>query len=365
MSRRRLLDVAAIFNASRGIAVKYFAYRKGQLDLFNKTSSLAESIKSQTEKATLTLEAALALNRRLRETTTRFSSQRKDTHSYQQPANDPSKARDSSISPQGASVGSEPNRYEKQSTTKAAIQADNSVVKQEQDVGGRSPFEEQRLSHVAPLEDLKGLQKQTQKYIPSQNDKPLPTSHSDSDPVYDRSLPAEQIQNVSLDQPTMTGPALSALSYNEYLENTKGEQPKDDLSADKTVSQEDVYSPRPTGEQRIVQQSDPTNEAAELTEEPYAELFKSSKVAKKLRGTGKYLANPVRPASCRPASNAGLKASLSESKQLNSPPASEPLGQAESRKTPVQLTTNMLEDTASRESSANNVGTLASTGWSL
>ena len=64
MTGRRLLDVAAIFKASRGVAAKHVALRQHQLDVYSKTSSLAKAIKSQTDRVTLTVKAASDLAER-------------------------------------------------------------------------------------------------------------------------------------------------------------------------------------------------------------------------------------------------------------------------------------------------------------
>lgn len=64
MTGRRLLDVAAIVKASRGVAAKHVALRQHQLDVYSKTSSLAKAIKSQTDRVTLTVNAASKLAER-------------------------------------------------------------------------------------------------------------------------------------------------------------------------------------------------------------------------------------------------------------------------------------------------------------
>lgn len=64
MTGRRLLDVAAIFKASRGVAAKHVALRQNQFDIYSKTSSLAKAVKSQTDRVTLTVKAASVLAQR-------------------------------------------------------------------------------------------------------------------------------------------------------------------------------------------------------------------------------------------------------------------------------------------------------------
>ncbi|KAI9796168.1 MAG: hypothetical protein M1835_004574 [Candelina submexicana] len=64
MAGRRLLDAAAIFNASRSIASKHITLDSHQVEAYKKTSSLAKSVKSQNDRVTLTIKAASALARR-------------------------------------------------------------------------------------------------------------------------------------------------------------------------------------------------------------------------------------------------------------------------------------------------------------
>ena len=64
MTGRRLLDVAAVLKVSHGVAAKHVALRQHQLELYSKTSSLAEAVKSQTDRITLTVKAASILAER-------------------------------------------------------------------------------------------------------------------------------------------------------------------------------------------------------------------------------------------------------------------------------------------------------------
>lgn len=65
MAGRRVLDVIALYKASRGIASSHISLRSHQLDTFSKTSSLAKAIQSQTDRVTLTFKALSVLNDRL------------------------------------------------------------------------------------------------------------------------------------------------------------------------------------------------------------------------------------------------------------------------------------------------------------
>ena len=65
MAGRRLLDAVAFFKAVRGVAAHGQSLRNQQLERYSKTSSLAKAIKDQTDRVTLTIKAAAALNDRL------------------------------------------------------------------------------------------------------------------------------------------------------------------------------------------------------------------------------------------------------------------------------------------------------------
>lgn len=73
MTGRRLLDVAAIFKASRGVAAKHVALRQDRLDAYSKTSSLVKAVKSQTDRVALTVKAASDLTERFNGTAPDYS----------------------------------------------------------------------------------------------------------------------------------------------------------------------------------------------------------------------------------------------------------------------------------------------------
>jgi aarF domain-containing kinase len=61
------LDAARLLNASRSIAKQHLQLRSQQLDVYSKTSTLAKAVKTQTDRVTLTAQAAAALASRLNE----------------------------------------------------------------------------------------------------------------------------------------------------------------------------------------------------------------------------------------------------------------------------------------------------------
>lgn len=67
MAGNRLRDAALLFNASRAIARQHLRIRQDQLDAWTKTSTVGKAVKSQTDRVTLTAQAASALAQRLNE----------------------------------------------------------------------------------------------------------------------------------------------------------------------------------------------------------------------------------------------------------------------------------------------------------
>lgn len=67
MTGKRILDLAALFNASRGVTHKHIALRSRQLDVYSRTSTIARAVQNQTERVTETVKAAIVLGSRLNE----------------------------------------------------------------------------------------------------------------------------------------------------------------------------------------------------------------------------------------------------------------------------------------------------------
>ncbi|KAF5875804.1 putative molecular chaperone protein [Botrytis fragariae] len=65
MAGKRILDLAALFNASRGVAQKHIALKTKQIDVYNRTSTLARAVRNQTDRVTETAKAASFLAARL------------------------------------------------------------------------------------------------------------------------------------------------------------------------------------------------------------------------------------------------------------------------------------------------------------
>lgn len=86
MTGKRLLDLAALFNASRGVAQKHIALRSRQLDVYNRTSTVARAVRSQTDRVTETAKAASFLASRLNESGPAWASESRDNEDTERPS---------------------------------------------------------------------------------------------------------------------------------------------------------------------------------------------------------------------------------------------------------------------------------------
>lgn len=68
MAGKRLLDAAKLFNAARNVGKQHLVLRQEQWDVYSRTSSLAKAVKSQTDRVTVTANAAYELAKRMNET---------------------------------------------------------------------------------------------------------------------------------------------------------------------------------------------------------------------------------------------------------------------------------------------------------
>ena len=111
MTGRRLLDAAALLKATRGVASKHLDYRKHQLDAYSKTSILAKTVLSQTDRVTLTVRALSALAKRFEGPGSQYSTRASQSTSTtnQEPSPDLEKA---------GEVGSSESAPEKQGPTR-------------------------------------------------------------------------------------------------------------------------------------------------------------------------------------------------------------------------------------------------------
>lgn len=401
MTGRRLLDIAAIFKASQGVAAKHVALRQHQLDVYSKTSSLAKAVKSQTDRVTLTVKAASVLAERFNgpepDYSTQASQPRKSTqgapipsqdgasgttegsvkkdglsqdHFYERPdqnaAADPppdanlgvrqEKAKryplpDGSILPADTAEVPERDKYSynelPQTEPAKAPLADG----REETDEGLQPTLSGRTSIPNPTEGTdpviaeksKTLQRQAEKRTLSQAVELSPPAHSE-----ELDLKADQDWDVFYTPLSSDGRVHSALPRVTVPKNTEDAQESDKHVSGAQINQ-DVFSSSPSkNEERPVPQAQAVPEQEQLSDEAYTELFHSPRVARMLGGHPK----PSKPLHEKDQVSSSVRTSGQESQDgAQNPPAGivdSTSSQAKSSEDMHDLITDIAEDAEAR-----------------
>ena len=335
MTGRRLLDVAAIFQASRGVAAKHVALRQHQLDVYSKTSSLAKAIKSQTDRVTLTVTAASDLAKRFSEPGPDFSTQAgqserssQDTKGGQDaasgvyenteqdhalsrnayktsdrdsPAESPpcsslatkqEKARNYPL-PDGSTLPVDPVEVSKRDEGSYSELPQTNFVKAPL-ADGREATDEGlpltssgRTSSPNPIvwkastafEKDRKVERQAEKQFPSQAAERSPAAHSEeSDLQADRDLDVFYTPSLSDKQVGSTPPRV------KLPNNTEDAQQSDEHVPGASLNQDVFYSASSKSEEQTLPQAQAVPEQDALSDEAYTELFHSPRIAKMLGG---------------------------------------------------------------------------------
>lgn len=340
MTGRRLLDVAAIFKASRGVAAKHVALRQHQLDTYSMTSSLAQAVKSQTDRVTLTVKAASSLAERFNgpgpACSTRASQSRRPLEAVSTPSQDGASGTTEDLEKKNSL--SQDYFYERldRNVPAEVLPDDNLGVKQEKakryplpdgsippaeisEVQKRDEESYSRLPHTEPLkalltngrvetddgpqptsygrtsitkseegvdpaiaEEAKKLQRQAEQQIPSQAAEHTPAAVSEEPNLKD-----DQDQVVCYTPPSSHGQVLAALPRVKIPKKTKDVQKNDEHVPDAQINQDVFYSPSSKTEEERGPQKQAVPVQEQLSDEAYAELFHSPKVARMLGGQPK------------------------------------------------------------------------------
>lgn len=342
MTGKRLLDAAAIFQASRGVASKHVALRKNQLVAFNKTSTLAKAAKSQIERVTLTVKAASALAGRFNEPGSAYSSQ---TSKLGPSSKDVSIPREKSV--KGANRGEQQKqgldqdhfceRSEDNATTEppqagildvkqeeaknsalpdgsipaagaftSILNPDNkydselprmetgTVLQEEQTKGraediqhassGRTSIPEpaKKLSPLSAYE-LMRLQRQAEIQIPSQAAE-LPNATPPGIEGDESGLKVRQGQEALYTASKSSGQVLSGLPRVEIPMKAEDTQESDEHVSDAEMNQDVFYSATSKSKKQTIPEAQAVPEQGQISDEAYSEIFHSPRVAKMLRG---------------------------------------------------------------------------------
>ena len=332
MTARRLLDAAAIFKASRGVAAKHIALRQSQLDIYSKTSSLAKAVKSQTDRVTLTLRAASVLAERFNGPEPDYSTQASQSRRSPQGTSTcgphgasgvTEKIGEKNILSQGRSYDrsgqdapKEPppdgNLGVKQETAKRYPLPDGSVCpvddtevpKLYQHSSSQLPqtghakaeglrptssgkAETSNLaegSNLPNADNVRNLQWQAEKQIPSQAAELPSTAHLEGPGLV---ADQNQDQEVFYTPSSSDGQAVSALPHVKVPKKTEDAQKCDENVPDAQINQDVFYSSSSQSEEQPLPQAQAIPEQEQNSHEAYTELFHSPRVARMLGGQPK------------------------------------------------------------------------------
>ena len=333
MTGRRLLDVAAIFKASRGVAAKHVALRQHQLDVYSKTSSLARAVKSQTDRVTLTVKAASVLAKRFNGPGPDYSTQASQTSNPPRSASVPgedgssgttevSRTKDSSFQdhsydrlprpdgnegvkqghanrfslPDGstppvdtAEVPSRDTESYSEVPQSESMKAPLADGREETDEG-LQPTSSGRTSIPNPADSIDptiaGKAKKSQRQVEKQILSPGPklSSAPNSEEL---NIDADQDGEVFYTPSSLHEQVPTALPSLKIPNHTADAQESDEYVPDAQINQDVFYSSSSKGEQKPIPQAPAVAEQEQISDEAYTELFHSPRVAKMLGGQPK------------------------------------------------------------------------------
>jgi aarF domain-containing kinase len=347
MSGKRLLDAAAVYKASRGVAAKYFALRRHQLNVYSKTSTLARAVKNQSDRVTLTVRAASALTQRFNGPGPGYSTQAKPPSNPERDTSLPSEKSVKGVAnvsrkPQGleqdhfyensqANITAEPVQDGQLGVTQERATSnplpDGSILsvgagagqaKGDEDVYSSIPPTElakeplSKRSQEAdsalkptssarssilrpsagtkppPADEAKRLQRQAEMQIPSQAAEPPSTEASTPDIASSSAASAkdssvDQRQDTFYSPSSKTGEVLSALPRVKLPRATAASQESDPRVPDEQINQDVFYSSDRASESEAAPEVQAVPGQEGPSEDMYSELFHSPKVAKILR----------------------------------------------------------------------------------
>ena len=319
MIGRRLLDAAALLKASRAVASKHLIYRRHELETYNRTSTLARAINNQTDRATLALRAASALAERFNGQSHNHST----NASQPKPPNVPSSASiEGSRTESGNDQKLEQDRLYKrseESTADKPRQDHQLNIRQEQDkerplkdrsifragvslgeIAGKPEATGERRArtnsnqaenqglHSLTADQVKELQRESERQIPSQAAEPPPTSPSSpiASEASEKDVPqlsANRGQDVFYTPSPTTTKVLSSVPRTKVPKATENVQGGSPHVHDEQLNQDVFYSSATKGGDVAIPRTQAIPEQVEISEDMYSEIFQSPKVAKMMK----------------------------------------------------------------------------------
>jgi aarF domain-containing kinase len=268
MSGKRLLDAAALFKASRAVVSKHVELRRHNAEIYSKTSSLAKAVKNQTDRVTLTVQAASALAGRFGNSqsqyppehvvdSAQFYSQEEARTQKQPPWQDGHSTLKDSFNERSTENAAQPplpstSLHIQQEEAQSVPLADGSIPPLPVDLGSSSTFEVEPHATSAAETQIPGHTVQAAAF----------------------EAKADVRSDVYYTPSTESAPAADSLPEIQIPKDTVDAQ-KQDQSHGSGIDQDVFYSPRAHGND-----SEAAQDQKEISEDMYAGLFHSPKVAK-------------------------------------------------------------------------------------
>lgn len=263
MAGMKLLDLAAVFNASRPVLRHHVALRRRQLDVYVRTSSLTKAVRSQIDPYIQTAQAAAYFSRRMRDASMQGS--RRYLHAQSGPARRSLMGKAES----GANV-------------------------------------DRAQSHLSP-EESRRLQRQSESQIPSQAADPPSNQASDRDST---SLTGSHDKDVFYSRPQEAGPVLSELPRAKIPKHTEATQGSDEHVKDGQINSDVFYSSNGRQDAPSIPELEAVPEQEQTPEDVNTDVFHSPRIAKLLgkEGHGAVGKDALRPkaASSTPIERTGM-----------------------------------------------------------
>ena len=306
MTGRRLLDVAAIFKASRAVAAKHVALRRYQFNVYSKTSFLAKAIKSQTDRVTLTVKAASDLAERFNEARPHHSTP--PSQSRRSPQDVPVRDQDGvvgiDVRPEKEDGFSQDYFYERSGGNVAAESAPDSHLAIKQENAKRYPLPDASTLPGDPTE-VPRHDKDSYSELPRKEHVKAPLA--DGGEATNKGLQSTLSGRTSIPIPVAGEHITTSENYEDNKTSSRGaerlsaphlgernlqadrERMADVRDGDQHIhdSQDVLYSSFSKPEEQPVPQAQVIPEQEALSDEVYTELFHSPKVAKILGGQPK------------------------------------------------------------------------------
>ena len=123
MSGKRLLDAAALFNASQGVVIKHVAARRHQWNAYSRTSTLARALRDQRDRVNVTVRALSALAKRFNGPAAKYSTEVRRQERRGQDVSVPSQVTaDQAAGSQRGKQGIEQDHFYQKSTENSAAE---------------------------------------------------------------------------------------------------------------------------------------------------------------------------------------------------------------------------------------------------